>query len=47
VPKLEPERIRSFKFCQPSKNSTRQTGFVQTLNHATVIKCIRVGQPMY
>jgi hypothetical protein len=41
-PKLEPERIRSFKFCQPSQFLTRQTGFIQTLNHATVTKCINV-----
>jgi hypothetical protein len=38
----EPERIRSFKFFQPSQVSTRQSDFIQTLNCVTVIKCLTV-----
>jgi len=44
-PKLEPERIRSFKFCQSIKNSARQAGFIYTFYHATVRKCLTVGRP--
>jgi len=44
-PKLEPERIRSFTFCQSIKNSARQAGFIFTFYHATVKKCLSDGQP--
>jgi hypothetical protein len=37
---LEPERIRSFKFCQSVKISTRPTGIVCTFYHATVKKML-------